>query len=547
MNFIYKSKLFKQLIGVIGILVILAIGIPGAFNLFYLTPHFVKERYHQVMLNDADFLASRLDWNLSKSLNDIVFLSQKIELSTPEKLKESGEVMDVFVRSSSIFTGGVVTDTEGSVKLFYSSPQGLLELKQKTNISYRDYIQAPLRSKQPYLSDVIKTSTSDASPVIFASNTVSENGEIAGVLALSINLWNSSNIFNSLFQGFQAKKQGNLYVVDGAGIIIYHDNREMVGKAISNQEILSYISEDKGSIADDISTELGDMSVAFGKLKNNNWVVIYEMSHKDIYAMSKVNMDMTVGTMLLVIALGLLVSVIFAQLIIKPLEEITLATEQVAAGDLNRQISFKGHPDFQRVIQNFNIMTTNLKVQYKELEKLSLKDYLTGLANRRYFEQQFNLELDRACRLEHPSTLLMLDVDNFKAINDKFGHLEGDKALKALAKVLRDSVREMDLPVRFGGEEFLVMLPETSLEKGRIVAEKIRESISQISIISRKGNIMFTVSIGMSSTELLKELDCSGLESAGLSLLKQADEALYLAKSKGKNRVEAYQLSEQLS
>ncbi|SDG85350.1 sensor domain-containing diguanylate cyclase [Desulfosporosinus hippei] len=543
MNFIYKSKLFKQLIGVIGILVILAIGIPGAFNLFYLTPHFVKERYHQVMLNDVDFLASRLDWNLSKSLNDIVFLSQKIELSTPEKLKESGEAMDVFVRSSSIFTGGVVTDTEGIVKLFYSSPQGLLELKQKSNISYRDYIQAPLRSKQPYLSDVIKTSTSDASPVIFASNTVAENGQITGVLALSINLWNSSNIFNSLFQGFQAKKQGNLYVVDGAGIIIYHENREMVGKAISNQEILSYISEDKGSIADDISTEQGDITAAFGKLKNNNWVVVYEMSHKDIYAMSKVNMDMTVGTMLLVIALGLLVSVIFAQLIIKPLEEITLATEQVAAGDLNRQIDFKGHPDFQRVIQNFNIMTTNLKVQYRELEKLSLKDYLTGLANRRYFEQQFNLELDRACRLGHPSTLLMLDVDNFKNINDKFGHLEGDKALIALAKVLRDSVREMDLPVRFGGEEFLVMLPESSVERGRIVAEKIRERISEIRIISRKGNIMFTVSIGMTSTEQLEGVDGSGLESAGLSLLKQADDALYLAKSKGKNRVEAYQLS----
>ncbi|AFQ44534.1 sensor domain-containing diguanylate cyclase [Desulfosporosinus meridiei] len=543
LNFIYKSKLFKQLIGIIVILIILAIGIPGAFTLFYMTPHLVKERYHQVMLNDVDFLAARLDWNLKKSLNDVDYLSRKIGLSTPQRLKEAGEAIEIFVKGSSIFTGGALTDLQGIVQLFYTSPQGLVELRQTSNISYRDYIQAPLKTNRIYLSDVVLTKTSDASPVIFVSNVVIEGGQTSGVLAMSINLWNSNNIFNSLFQGFQNNKQGNLYVVDGHGTIVYHKDKEMVGKTVAEREILSYIYAQKEGIVDSISTKIGDVCVAFGKLDTNNWVVVYEIPHKDIYAMSRVNMDMTIGTMLLVIALGLLVSVIFAQLIIKPLEEITLATEQVAAGDLNRQINFKGHPDFQRVIQNFNIMTSNLKVQYKELEKLSLKDYLTGLANRRYFEQQFNLELDRACRLEHPSTLLMLDVDNFKIINDKFGHLEGDKALKALAKVLRDSVREMDLPVRFGGEEFLVMLPETSLERGRIVAEKIRERISEIKIISRKGNIMFTVSIGMTSTEQLEGFDGSSLESAGLSLLKQADEALYLAKSKGKNRVETYQLS----
>lgn len=547
MNFIYKSKLFKQLIGVIGILVILAIGIPGAFTLFYMTPHLVKERYHQVMVNDVDFLATRLDWNLNKSFDDVNYLSNKIEISTPAKMEKAGEVLDVFVRGSSIFTGGIVTDNTGLMQLFYTSPQGLIDLKQRSDISDRDYIRIPLKNRQIFLSDVIITKSSEASPVIFVSKAIVESGQPSGVLAMSINLWNTNNIFNSLFQGFQNNKQGNIYVVDGHGTIVYHEDKEMVGKTVAEPEILSNIYAQKEGIVDSISTKLGDVCVAFGKLDTNNWVVVCEIPHKDIYAMSKVNMDMTIGTMLLVIALGLLVSVIFAKLIIKPLEEITLATEQVAAGDLNRQIDFKGHPDFQRVIQNFNIMTTNLKAQYKELEKLSLKDYLTGLANRRYFEQQFNLELDRACRLGHPSTLLMLDVDNFKIINDKFGHLEGDKALKALAKVLRDSVREMDLPVRFGGEEFLVMLPETSLEKGRIVAEKIREKISEIRIISRKGNIMFTVSIGITSTEKLEEFDGSGLETAGLSLLKQADEALYLAKSKGKNRVEAYQLSEQLS
>lgn len=103
MNFIYQSKLFKQLIGVIGLLVILAIGIPGAFTFFYITPNLVEERYHKVMLNDVDFLAARLDWLLTKSLDDAEYLSKKIELSTPTKLQESGEIL-VRVKTELKFT-----------------------------------------------------------------------------------------------------------------------------------------------------------------------------------------------------------------------------------------------------------------------------------------------------------------------------------------------------------------------------------------------------------------------------------------------------------
>ena len=535
---IYKSRLFRQLVLFIGLIVVLAVGIPGVFMLSYLTPHFVEERYYKVMLNDVEFLAARLDWHLAKSLKDVDYLAKRVEVSSPAKLSEAGEVMDIFVRSSSIFTGAFLTDAQGIVQLFYSSPQGFLELKQKHELSDRDYIQRPLKKKQLFLSDVILTKDSNVPPVIYISSPVSENGRITGVLALSINLWNSNNIFHSLFQGFQSKKQGTIYVVDGQGTIIYHEDKEMVGKTI-DPALLSYIAANQEGIAESISTNHGEVAAAFGKVTENNWVVVYEMSHEQIYALSKVSGDISAGTLLVVLVLGIGVSVVFAGIIIRPLEEITLATEQVAAGDLSRRIEQRGHPDFQRVIQNFNIMTTNLQVQYEELEKLSLQDYLTGLANRRYFEQQFRLELDRALRLGHPMTLLLLDVDDFKIINDKFGHLEGDKALKALAAVLKETVQEVDLPVRYGGEEFLALLPETSLEQGRLAAEKIREKISLLQIFSRKEIIAFTVSIGLSSTEQLEEIHSA--TGSCLTLIQLADEALYQAKVKGKNRVEVYQ------
>ena len=538
MNFIYQSKLFKQLIVVIGLLIILAIGIPGVFTLLYITPNVVEERYHKVMINDADFLANRLDWLLAKSLFDVKYLSNIITLSDPSKLDEAAKALDIFVSSSAVFTGGIVTVKNGIKQLFFSSPQGIIELKQKNDIKDRDYIQYPLANNQSYLSDVIITG-SNPSPVIFVSNVVMQGSQASGVLALSINLWNENNIFQSLVNGFQEKNQGNIYVVDGRGTIVFHTDKKMVGHKIK-PSILSQIAENKEGMLVNVSSVTGNVDIALSKLEKNNWVVIYEMDHEEIYSMSKIYRYMSVGTMVLVLMIGLLASGIFARIILKPLEEITNATEQVAAGDLTQQIDSKGHDDFRGLIKNFNIMTTNLRFQYDELERLSLQDHLTGLANRRYFEQQLHLELGRACRLRHFSTLLMLDIDDFKSINDMFGHLEGDKALKLLASALKEQVREVDLPVRFGGEEFLVLLPETSLEQGQIVAEKIRIKISQIKIASRKGNITLTVSIGIASTEQEADLRCSSLDCAGEELLKRADEALYQAKSMGKNRVEIW-------
>ncbi|HBW38689.1 GGDEF domain-containing protein [Desulfosporosinus sp. BICA1-9] len=541
MNFIFKSKLFKQLIAVIGLLISLAIGIPGAFTLFYITPNVVQEKYHKVMINDVDFLADRLDWLLAKSLVDVEYLSNKITLSDPSKLNEAAKALDIFVSSSAIFTGGIVTDKNGIMQLFYTSPQGLIELKQKNDISDRDYIQYPLAKNQSYLSDVIITG-SNPSPVIFVSSVVMQATQPSGVLALSVNLWNENNIFHSLVNGFQEKKQGDIYVVDGQGTIVFHTDRKIVGRKI-NPGILSQITETKEELLINVSTENGNVDIALSKLERNNWVVVCEMDHKKIYSMIKSSRYMLVGTMVLVLILGLLASGIFARIILKPLEEITNATEMVAEGDLTQRINNKGHNDLRRVIHNFNIMTTNLQFQYDELEKLSMHDYLTGLANRRYFEQQFQLELERAFRIGHFSTLLILDIDDFKKINDKFGHLEGDKALKLLALTLKEQVREVDLPARFGGEEFLVLLPETSIEQGQIVAEKIREKISQLKIASRKGNINFTVSIGIAGTEQEADFRCASLDRAGDEFLMRADEALYKAKSMGKNRVEIWKSS----
>ena len=159
-------------------------------------------------------------------------------------------------------------------------------------------------------------------------------------------------------------------------------------------------------------------------------------------------------------------------------------------------------------------------------EEAAFTDHLTGLANRRRFERQLDREVSRTQRYGHPLTLLMLDLDNFKNLNDTFGHNAGDEAMRRIGKALREGTRGIDLAARIGGEEFAVVLVETSHKAGLEVAERLRLAISALAI-PLAGNI--TASFGVAECPL-------NAHTAG-DLLSSADAALYQAKRNGKNRV----------
>lgn len=169
---------------------------------------------------------------------------------------------------------------------------------------------------------------------------------------------------------------------------------------------------------------------------------------------------------------------------------------------------------------------TQLKEKSNLLEYQANHDQLTGLFNRQKFNDIFRKEIKRERRYDNSLSLIIFDIDDFKSFNDDFGHIVGDEVLKAIAKIVIDSVREHDTVVRWGGEEFLVLLPQTELEGAKNVAEKIRSEIEayESSSIPRK----ITASFGV--TKLSSDDD-------ELSGLKKADDALYEAKNAGKNRV----------
>ncbi|ROL74626.1 PleD family two-component system response regulator [Pseudomonas vranovensis] len=174
------------------------------------------------------------------------------------------------------------------------------------------------------------------------------------------------------------------------------------------------------------------------------------------------------------------------------------------------------------------LLDTNLVLQ-----RLMNSDGLTGLSNRRHFDEYLELEWRRAMREQAQLSLLMIDVDYFKSFNDTFGHLAGDEALRKVAEAIRAScARPSDLPARYGGEEFALVLPNTSPGGARLVAEKLRQTVAAMNIAHTMPNAdsVLTVSIGLATLT-------PGIGSHCRQLISAADKGLYLAKNNGRNQV----------
>jgi diguanylate cyclase (GGDEF)-like protein len=172
---------------------------------------------------------------------------------------------------------------------------------------------------------------------------------------------------------------------------------------------------------------------------------------------------------------------------------------------------------------------------HQAVRRQALTDELTGLFNHRRFQEVISHEVERARRFETPLALVMLDLDDFKAVNDRHGHLQGDLVLREVARVLRDTAREVDEPARYGGEELAVALPQTDLDGARHFAERLRERIEALRVprVDGTGSLRVTASLGVAA---LPQAASPGDKDA---LVAAADAALYEAKRLGKNRVAA--------
>lgn len=257
-----------------------------------------------------------------------------------------------------------------------------------------------------------------------------------------------------------------------------------------------------------------------------------ELNAELVYAYRIKNKLLLIQTIMLASGLGLtiLIGSALTLSILKPLRLLMAGAKGFGQGDLEHRITIAGNDELAELGQAMNDMAIQLADHRQQLEELSRRDGLTGLYNKREFIRVLQEQEERYKRHGHPFHLLMMDLDHFKNVNDTHGHLAGDEVLKTVAGAIRREARVLDHAARYGGEEMVLILPETDLAGALRMAERVRSAVAALRIpVAASKEIGVTVSLGVAGFPA----DAT----SGEALIAAADQALYAAKEAGRNRV----------
>jgi diguanylate cyclase (GGDEF)-like protein len=330
---------------------------------------------------------------------------------------------------------------------------------------------------------------------------------------------------------FAPGDSGNLYVISpsGATIVSLRADDRPIAERLLPSATTELLFESEGHPVSYTDREGTEVIGTLKRVQRLDWGVVAEITGEEAYAQVVTLRDLTA-----LLLMGILVVVGFIAyrlglLIVAPLDRLTTGAAEVAAGDFAVDLPVgKGEAGY--LTQVFNDMVARLREGRQQLEHLLVTDPLTGLSNRRHLMETLEIETRRAKRSTSPFTILMVDVDHFKKFNDEHGHVAGDEALKAVARVLKEVMREADHIARYGGEEFLVALPDTNIDGAVMAAERIREKLAQTGMLVQGKSVTLTLSTGIA------EFPADGKSPE--PLIAAADAALYQAKRGGRDRVE---------
>jgi len=278
------------------------------------------------------------------------------------------------------------------------------------------------------------------------------------------------------------------------------------------------------------------------RIPNTDWSVVAEIKKADAYAeIVRMGELTTLIVVLLLVAMGLF-AYLLGHSIVKPLQRLSGEAGKVASGNLQVDIPVQGNSEISYLTQVFNHMVASLQrgqeeisqahealiEKNRELHQLSITDSLTGIFNRKHVMDLFDMEFIRTQRYGTPFSVLIADLDHFKAVNDTYGHLAGDSVLRSIAKAMVESVRACDHIGRYGGEEFVVVLPNTGIDGAMDMAERIRRKIRLVTFNNDGQEFSMTLSIGLAV--------CHDDDNSVEAILKRADDALYRAKANGRDQ-----------
>ena len=385
-----------------------------------------------------------------------------------------------------------------------------------------DGIQQALKERRPLVSSTHISRQGNL--VVFISQPVfGKDAEFLGVVVGSVFLLEQSALHTVISSHFH--HEGTFaFVADSNRRLLYHPDPKRISEVLSwSPAIDAALRGERGSMEVANSRNV-DMLAGYAQVPDSNWAVVVQRPRAlSLATLRQLMHDMLMGMVPAgVLGLGLVLA--GTTLIARPLRQLSAAAQQLSAAQTPQQLQRINawYHDASAIRQ---AMLAGVQLLQQKLGRLSHEaqsDPLTGLANRRAMDELLNV-LEQT---EQAYSVLALDIDHFKKVNDTFGHDAGDVALKQVAEILKQNSRANDLACRSGGEEFSLLLPDTTQETAGAIAERIRQSIAEARI-PQVGKL--TISIGVASK--------ANAPMTAQQVLKRADEHLYRAKESGRNRV----------
>lgn len=542
MTFPHKSRLYQVLLRwfiIIGLLSV-SLGL-GSYLLFtyesvrgYAVSNIVEARDQQVIMLERWFEEKQ------RTINQFAITSVVKEKNI-EGIKKLYE--EYFLETETEFKSLFFADTTGKV---------LVDAKDTNPLLYvgdRSFFQASMKGEK-FISEVL-ISRKDGSPVIIVSCPVySEDNEIIGVVFGSLNL----SKLNDFIAPFNIGKGGETFLVDKRGIMLTESrytqelvDRGLIKDSTQNQFIINSpgvtnVINGQNGFQEYVNYRGKDVIAAFRWLPKYSWGFIVEVNKEGILG------DWLYQMAIIVFVISLIMLLIITPLakyltgkIVAPLTNLTQRLELFTLNYKSDVLSWTAlesylYQEIEILSQSFYTMGEKLGQLMDNLETQAQHDALTGIPNRHYFFNRSMQIIDLTERNKRMCSLIFIDIDKFKGINDTYRHSAGDAILIHMAKLLETSIRFSDVVGRFGGDEFTIILPDTDFKGARYFAERIRLKIENTPVIIEGKEIFITASMGVAvycgenkrvnRQEILEDL------------INRADTAMYRAKEKSRNTVE---------
>ncbi|MDP3427907.1 MAG: diguanylate cyclase [Humidesulfovibrio sp.] len=478
-----------------------------------------------------------IEYWVNERAQDVGYLASdpRVQNLPPDSLQA---MLAGMLRATPSFEDLAYVDESGRTRVDARGPAGI-------DVSDRDYFQATRRG-QGYVSEVITSRTTGSKVIVVASRVQDAEGRFRGLVFGSVRL----DTLLGLVQGMYSQTSSRTFLLDAKGALLSPPANpgrpeEKPLRSLHAGDVAFDRAKAGAESSGIYRNHAGDRVVgAYRWVLGDRWLLVGEKPESEIMLLHAGILGVPLlGAALLFLVFGPM-ALRLARSLEGPVRRLEEHSRKIEGGDFDVECDPEPTASDPLEIRRLNVayclMVERVRDTLDTLRQASLTDHLTGSANRKLLFQEGPRLIDADLRAGMPVSLLMLDLDHFKAVNDTHGHAAGDAVLTAFADLLEQQVRGSDIFARVGGEEFVVLAPNAGQTAAHELAERIRVAVGLMRVTLDEQTLSITVSIGTATLAPAPGAgNPAGQRNALESLMAAADDALYEAKKNGRNRVES--------